>query len=113
PLRPGHHPGWRVRHPELLADRWRRSEEHTSELQSRQYLVFRLLLEKNNRQALARCLHNLAYVVNAMGDYRRANGALHEATQIFAQVGDRIGVFFYVSHQPDLAHSFPTLRSSD
>src|SRR3712207_8150520 len=26
--------------------RWRRSEEHTSELQSRQYLVCRLLLEK-------------------------------------------------------------------
>src|SRR3712207_8620322 len=27
-----------------------RSEEHTSELQSRQYLVCRLLLEKNKRQ---------------------------------------------------------------
>src|SRR6185295_5211297 len=27
-----------------------RSEEHTSELQSRQYLVFRLLLEKKKRQ---------------------------------------------------------------
>src|SRR3712207_2284398 len=27
---------------------WKRSEEHTSELQSRQYLVCRLLLEKNN-----------------------------------------------------------------
>src|SRR3712207_8664372 len=27
----------------------RRSEEHTSELQSRQYLVCRLLLEKNNK----------------------------------------------------------------
>src|SRR5258707_3156176 len=27
-----------------------RSEEHTSELQSRQYLVCRLLLEKTNRQ---------------------------------------------------------------
>src|SRR3712207_7351818 len=31
------------------ADRHRRSEEHTSELQSRQYLVCRLLLEKKNR----------------------------------------------------------------
>src|SRR3712207_8663066 len=29
-----------------------RSEEHTSELQSRQYLVCRLLLEKNNSSAL-------------------------------------------------------------
>src|SRR3712207_8930133 len=31
--------------------RRRRSEEHTSELQSRQYLVCRLLLEKNNLYA--------------------------------------------------------------
>src|SRR3712207_8656192 len=30
-------------------DRDRRSEEHTSELQSRQYLVCRLLLEKKNK----------------------------------------------------------------
>src|SRR3712207_8464693 len=32
----------------LLA--WRRSEEHTSELQSRQYLVCRLLLEKKKKR---------------------------------------------------------------
>src|SRR3712207_7565615 len=32
-----------------LAD-WPRSEEHTSELQSRQYLVCRLLLEKKKRR---------------------------------------------------------------
>src|SRR3712207_8222206 len=32
----------------LTVPRRRRSEEHTSELQSRQYLVCRLLLEKNN-----------------------------------------------------------------
>src|SRR5207249_5539765 len=31
-----------------LAQRWERSEEHTSELQSRFELVCRLLLEKNN-----------------------------------------------------------------
>src|SRR3712207_8607124 len=35
------------------ADRLR-SEEHTSELQSRQYLVCRLLLEKTNRNTLTR-----------------------------------------------------------
>src|SRR3712207_8687396 len=29
--------------------RWHRSEEHTSELQSRQYLVCRLLLEKKKK----------------------------------------------------------------
>src|SRR3712207_7694156 len=34
--------------------RWhRRSEEHTSELQSRQYLVCRLLLEKKNKSLLS------------------------------------------------------------
>src|SRR3712207_8816920 len=32
----------------------RRSEEHTSELQSRQYLVCRLLLEKKNKSSAAR-----------------------------------------------------------
>src|SRR3712207_7941574 len=34
------------RHVPVAAARWPRSEEHTSELQSRQYLVCRLLLEK-------------------------------------------------------------------
>src|SRR3712207_8155743 len=37
-----------VVHNGLLGDPERRSEEHTSELQSRQYLVCRLLLEKKN-----------------------------------------------------------------
>src|SRR3712207_7761320 len=32
-----------------------RSEEHTSELQSRQYLVCRLLLEKNNASIATSC----------------------------------------------------------
>src|SRR3712207_7559074 len=35
---------------ELLEQRPVRSEEHTSELQSRQYLVCRLLLEKKNKE---------------------------------------------------------------
>src|SRR3712207_6990891 len=40
-------PQYRVGHQELVASlRDERSEEHTSELQSRQYLVCRLLLEK-------------------------------------------------------------------
>src|SRR3712207_8275166 len=34
---------------------FRRSEEHTSELQSRQYLVCRLLLEKKKKRS---CLHS-------------------------------------------------------
>src|SRR3712207_8195028 len=32
-----------------------RSEEHTSELQSRQYLVCRLLLEKKKKKTISRC----------------------------------------------------------
>src|SRR3712207_8603641 len=35
---------------DLAFDVFRRSEEHTSELQSRQYLVCRLLLEKKNNK---------------------------------------------------------------
>src|SRR3712207_7511954 len=35
--------------PTVLVDRLARSEEHTSELQSRQYLVCRLLLEKKKK----------------------------------------------------------------
>src|SRR3712207_7366834 len=38
----------RDRYVVLLTNRVHRSEEHTSELQSRQYLVCRLLLEKKN-----------------------------------------------------------------
>src|SRR3712207_6966156 len=56
PIRPGDDArGWLLlRHRELLASPgWTRarlrSEEHTSELQSRQYLVCRLLLEKNTK----------------------------------------------------------------
>ena len=56
-----------------------------------------------DRQALARCLHNLAWSVKAIGDYRRANWALQEATQIFEQVGDRSGAAWSISLQGDLA----------
>src|SRR3712207_7207391 len=42
----------RVRGP-AAPDRGRRSEEHTSELQSRQYLVCRLLLEKKKQEPRA------------------------------------------------------------
>src|SRR3712207_7357046 len=38
-----------VAQPEEHEDHERRSEEHTSELQSRQYLVCRLLLEKKKK----------------------------------------------------------------
>src|SRR3712207_7657906 len=51
PARPAREPRARVAQPAAprqLPRHDRRSEEHTSELQSRQYLVCRLLLEKKN-----------------------------------------------------------------
>src|SRR3712207_7795597 len=39
-----------LHHQRLHVRRAERSEEHTSELQSRQYLVCRLLLEKKNKK---------------------------------------------------------------
>src|SRR3712207_7701373 len=38
-----------------------RSEEHTSELQSRQYLVCRLLLEKKKKKHITIILHDTAH----------------------------------------------------
>src|SRR3712207_7525203 len=46
-----HGPRLDYRHPDAVFEE--RSEEHTSELQSRQYLVCRLLLEKKNKIAIA------------------------------------------------------------
>src|SRR3712207_7573592 len=45
-----------TRHPDRRS--CGRSEEHTSELQSRQYLVCRLLLEKKNNTPSERLLHH-------------------------------------------------------
>src|SRR3712207_7200984 len=39
-----------------------RSEEHTSELQSRQYLVCRLLLEKKNHPSLSLSIYSLSFL---------------------------------------------------
>src|SRR3712207_7777990 len=48
PLVPRHHQP----QPAAVAQRDERSEEHTSELQSRQYLVCRLLLEKKHKETI-------------------------------------------------------------
>src|SRR3712207_6852499 len=49
----GRVPGGTLQRLHVRRDVDRRSEEHTSELQSRQYLVCRLLLEKNTQQVHA------------------------------------------------------------
>src|SRR3712207_8694211 len=46
-------PAHRPARPRRLRAHRGRSEEHTSELQSRQYLVCRLLLEKKNKRSTA------------------------------------------------------------
>src|SRR5258707_4069133 len=51
----------------IFAHQKNRSEEHTSELQSRQYLVCRLLLEKKKKDLHAQPLHCHAA---ASADYR-------------------------------------------
>src|SRR3712207_6916533 len=48
----GRHAG-RATHQDDVVDRADRSEEHTSELQSRQYLVCRLLLEKKKQNTIS------------------------------------------------------------
>src|SRR3712207_7816323 len=56
-------PARHAAHPERSAARAAlpRSEEHTSELQSRQYLVCRLLLEKKNVHHFSIFLHTLLF----------------------------------------------------
>src|SRR3712207_6903762 len=59
-------PGWRRRwsirkrdaEPCAAARQHLRSEEHTSELQSRQYLVCRLLLEKKKKKKITRSTYS-------------------------------------------------------
>src|SRR3712207_7499992 len=52
PARPPGPPGLRPRRVLPVGGHRRRSEEHTSELQSRQYLVCRLLLEKKKQNTI-------------------------------------------------------------
>src|SRR3712207_7852686 len=47
----------------LLRSTELRSEEHTSELQSRQYLVCRLLLEKKKRKILFICYLSISIIL--------------------------------------------------
>src|SRR3712207_7028909 len=51
-----------LRHVVLAPVGGLRSEEHTSELQSRQYLVCRLLLEKKNTSTFEDSLHSASFL---------------------------------------------------
>src|SRR3712207_7057989 len=50
------------------ADTTTRSEEHTSELQSRQYLVCRLLLEKKKKNHIALCISTISHTLYTDGN---------------------------------------------
>src|SRR3712207_8564853 len=58
----------------LIRTRDMRSEEHTSELQSRQYLVCRLLLEKKRAHGVGRLAGRPAFEHHSLGR-RRADDA--------------------------------------
>src|SRR3712207_8514320 len=60
------HGGRRHLEADQRVDAGRRSEEHTSELQSRQYLVCRLLLEKKKQNTHTRLMYNNSHIVRNM-----------------------------------------------
>src|SRR3712207_8352859 len=50
-----------------LVESFTRSEEHTSELQSRQYLVCRLLLEKKKKKHISHTYYSIIENINHCG----------------------------------------------
>src|SRR3712207_8654768 len=65
-----------------------RSEEHTSELQSRQYLVCRLLLEKKKKKSILICdkVKKLYYTNNNYIQSRRQNQHLQQTQPLLSQL---------------------------
>ena len=66
----------------------------------------------SDRLSIARCLHNLANVVRVRGDYSRARRALHEATDIFEELGDRNGAAWSINQQGDIARAQGDMAAS-
>src|SRR5947209_14170878 len=70
-----------------------RSEEHTSELQSRQYLVCRLLLEKKKKKTVSTSVsrpHHKSVTPRALSHVRPARGrALHHLDQFVPRPAER------------------------
>src|SRR6476620_319459 len=101
--------------------RWtaRRSEEHTSELQSRQYLVCRLLLAKKKSHQLAALAEKMAALLR--GDDRGPVPEDDEDDHDSADNGDAPAengpgngnCFFLVVRRPPISSPLPTRRSSD
>src|SRR2546425_5350209 len=64
---------------------WRRSEEHTSELQSLAYLVCRLLLEKKNKLSSTRSPAKLILMQNRVTEIRLRRGQVAVADVLSAR----------------------------
>src|SRR3712207_322122 len=69
---------------------WARSEEHTSELQSRQYLVCRLLLEKKQNRSHPPIFFSApSHTLEHPGDRGVAHFQSCDLLQVLAQLGQR------------------------
>src|SRR5215510_8510619 len=89
-------PGGQAADGPARADRGGRSEEHTSELQSRGHLVCRLLLEKKKNRPVVRPLeirHVGEELAQARGDLAEPFCRLFGSVR--AQLGGAGGVFFF------------------
>src|SRR5215813_2227942 len=94
---------------ELLIQQQRRSEEHTSELQSRPHLVCRLLLEKKKTARLRAAYRHHAIQPAALGwgrARRTADPSIRSAAG-FARAAARVVVFFLMIRRPPRSTLFP------
>jgi tetratricopeptide (TPR) repeat protein len=66
----------------------------------------------SDRLAIARCLHNLANVVEVLGDYPLARWALGEATGIFEELVDRSGAAWSINQQGDIERAAGDLAAA-
>src|SRR5476651_2150443 len=84
-----------------------RSEEHTSELQSRQYIVCRLLLEKKKRERFQKLLQKLDLHQPPNRTSRAEDEALKLADEIGYPLVVRPSFFFLMIRRPPRSTLFP------
>src|SRR5690606_3243738 len=80
---------------ELFLEEFLKSEEHTSELQSRENLVCRLLLEKKKQYKIGRRRGIAQQQVEPLNKYEHHRGPLHHANLLLCQELRLSGVALY------------------
>src|ERR1035437_6496411 len=89
-----------------------RSEEHTSELQSRQYLVCRLLLEKNMKK---RVIDTIIISMSAMAHLNRQQSkestAVPNEWKFQTRDNPVYSIFFFDDHSRKVIHPLPPSES--